>query len=77
MAWKETKKSTISLKGIKKVMLAIKQIFTVYPSESSTSFQKPHFRCIKDLSLVLDESLSNVRDSSSQKGWNMENVHKL
>ena len=45
----------ITLKGVKKVMLAQKPIFLAYPSESSPSFQNPHSRCPLDLSLVLDE----------------------
>ena len=52
---KEAKKSMISLKGIKKVMFAQKQVLIAYPSESSPSFQKPHSICPQDLSLVLDE----------------------
>jgi len=51
----ESKKTMISLKGVKKVMLAQKPIFLAYPSESSPSFQNPHSRCPQDLSLVLDE----------------------
>ena len=51
----ESKKSMITLKGVKKVMLAQKPIFLAYPSESSPSFQNPHSRCSLDLSLVLDE----------------------
>jgi len=51
----ESKKSMITLKGVKKVMLAQKPIFLAYPSESSPSFQNPHSRCPLDLSLVLDE----------------------
>jgi len=51
----ESKKSMITLKGVKKVMLAKKPIFLAYPSESSPSFQNPHCRCPLDLSLVLDE----------------------
>ena len=51
----ESKKSMITLKGVKKVMLAQKTIFLAYPSESSPSFQNPHSRCPLDLSLVLDE----------------------
>ena len=35
----ESKKSMITLKGVKKVMLAQKPIFLAYPSESSPSFQ--------------------------------------
>jgi len=42
---KEAKKSMISLKGVKKVMLAQKPIFLAYSSESSPSFQSPHPRC--------------------------------
>jgi len=52
---KEAKKSMISLKWVKKVMLAQKPIFLAYPSESPPSFQSPHSRCPQDLSLVLDE----------------------
>ena len=52
----ESKKSMISLKGVKKVMLAQKPIFLAYPRESSPSFQNPHSRCPLDLSSVLDES---------------------
>ena len=52
---KEAKKSMISLKGVKKVMFAQKQVFLAYPSESSPSFQKPHSTYPQDLSLVLDE----------------------
>jgi len=44
---KEAKKSMISHKGIKKVMLAQKQIFLALPSESSPSFQKPHSNVLK------------------------------
>ena len=51
----ESKKSMITLKGVKKVMLAQKPIFLAYPNESSPSFQNPHSRCPLDLSLVLDE----------------------
>ena len=51
----ESKKSMITFKGVKKVMLAQKPIFLAYPSESSPSFQNPHSRCPLLLSLVLDE----------------------
>ena len=37
----ESKKSMITLKGVKKVMLAQKPIFLAYPSEFSPSFQNP------------------------------------
>ena len=52
----ESKKSMISLKGVKKIMLSQKPIFLAYPRESSPSFQNPHSRCPLDLSSVLDES---------------------
>jgi len=52
---KEAKKSMISLKGVKKVMLAQNPLFLVYSSESSPSFQSPPSRRPKDLLLVLDE----------------------
>jgi len=42
---KEVKKTMISLKGAKKVMLAQKQVLIAYPSESSPSFQKPYSSC--------------------------------
>jgi len=45
----------ITLKGVNKVILAQKPIFLAYPSESSPSFQNPHFICPLDLSLVLYE----------------------
>ena len=45
----DSKKSMITLKGVKKVMLAQKSIFLAYPSESSPSFQNPHSRCPLDL----------------------------
>jgi len=51
----ESKKSMITLKGVKKVMFAQKPIFLAYPSESSPSFQNPHSRCPLDVSLALDE----------------------
>jgi len=51
----ESKKSMITLKGVKKVMLAQKPIFLAYPSESSPSFQNLQTRYPLDLSLVLDE----------------------
>jgi len=51
----ESKKSMISLKGVKEVMLTQKPIFLAYPSEPSPFFQNPHSRCPQDLSLVLDE----------------------
>jgi len=51
----ESKKIMITLKGVKKVMLAQKPIFLAYPSESSPSFQNPNSRCPLDLSLVLDK----------------------
>ena len=54
-AQRHESKSMITLKGVKKVMLAQKPIFLAYPSESSPSFQNPHSRCSLDLSLVLDE----------------------
>ena len=41
---KEAKNSMISLKGVKKVMLAQKPIFLTYSSESSPFFQGPHPR---------------------------------
>ena len=52
---KEARKSLISFKGAKKVMLSQKQIFLAYPSESSCSFQNPPPKCPQDLSIVLDE----------------------
>ena len=52
---KEAKKSMISLKGVKKVMLAQKPLFLVYSSESPPSFQSPPSRYPQDLSLVLDK----------------------
>jgi len=51
----ESKKSMITLKGVKKVMLAQKPISLAYPSESSPSFQNPHSICPLNLSLVLDK----------------------
>jgi len=52
---KEAKKSIISHKGVKKVILAQKQVFLALSSESSPSSQKPHSLCPQDLSIVLDE----------------------
>ena len=51
----ESKKSMITVKGMKKVRLAQKPIFLDYPSESFPFFQNPHSRCSLDLSWVLDE----------------------
>jgi len=59
---KDTKKSLIPLKGVKKVMFAQKQVFLTYPSESSSSFQKPHSKCPQDLSIVLDEFKNVFQD---------------
>jgi len=52
---KEARKSLISFKGAKKVMLSQKQVFLAYPSESSPSFQNPPPKCPQDFSIVLDE----------------------
>jgi len=54
---KEAKKSMISHKGVKTVMLAQKKVFLALPSESSPFFQNPHSTCPQDLSIILDEKI--------------------